>query len=200
MINLFNKFRTLINVQEKLELDKKKIILIILIGFILLYMDFSFLIRLQFKNTRTLGTKISKLKKDIDILAKDLATLEDLKQRHPEVKKEALSKVKKIISEEQIPSLLKDISDIATKYNVKIMQIKPSKELKKEDKVSVVPKFNHLLITLDLICGYHSLGSFINGLENAERFMAVQDLKITPDPNNYLSCNIALVLKTYVKK
>ena len=53
---------------------------------------------------------------------------------------------------------------------------------------------------MDLSAGYHQLGKFINELENAQVFVIVQELKIEPQPGNYLKQKAALTLKTYVKK
>lgn len=180
------------NLLSKLELDKKKILLIALLSFIVFYLDVALIIKLQLRGIRNASPKITKLKKDIDNLNKDLTTLQDLKNKKTEIGKATLLKSKKLILEEEIPSLLEYISDIANKNNIKIIKILPSREPKSDEK--------KLLITLDLSCDYHHLGSFINDLENAPDFMAVQEIKIKRDTADYLRQNVNLVLRTYVKK
>jgi type IV pilus assembly protein PilO len=182
MINLLNKF----------SLDNKKIFLLILLCLIIVCIDFTFIIKLQLRGIGTVRAKIIKLKKDIDSLNKDLIAMQQAKQEQI-----AVVETKKIISEEEIPSLLQDISNTANKYNVKIMQLRPSRDTETKEKITSGRK---LLVTLDLLCGYHSLGSFINDLENAERFITVQEMKIVRSSSDYLYQNVNLVLKTYVKE
>ena len=80
------------------------------------------------------------------------------------------------------------------------MQINTSKDAKVQEEVMAGERLLPVIITLDLTCGYHSLGSFINALENAGQYIDVQDMKIIRDPHNYLLQNVNLVLKTYAKK
>lgn len=185
-LNLLNKL-------EKLELDKKTMALIVFIFLLLFYIDFNFAVKLQLKGIKTLTPKIIKLKKDLNSLAKDLTVMQDLKNKQMEVRQSGTFQAKKIITREQIPQLLEDISDIANRNQVKINKINkvsPSKESKSEEEK----------IALDLVCDYHHLGSFINALENAEKFISIEEIKITPNTSDYFQQNIKLVLKTYVKK
>lgn len=197
MINLLNRLGFL----NRSVSDKKKIFLIILVCLLLVYID-SFLLKAQLKNIKTIRPKIIKLKQDLDTLAKDLLILQDLKQRQGQAKQAKALQVKRIIPEEQIPSLLQDISSIANKHKIKIMQINPSKELQmKEEKVSGgLTNFTPRAIILNLSCDYHRLGKFISDLENAQDFLAVEELRIIPDANNYFLQNTKLVLKTYVRR
>lgn len=195
MIDLLNTLRF------NKVLDTKKIFLIALIALFILYMDFSFIFKPQIRGIGIIGPKIIKLDKDISVLNKDLAALQDLQRSGLEVKKqEESSKSKKIIYEEKMPSLLQDLSDMANNNSIKIMQIKPSKDTKLKEEVIAGVKILPIIITLELSCGYHSLGAFINALENSAQYMAVQEMKITSDPNDYLYQKVNLVLKTYVKK
>jgi Tfp pilus assembly protein PilO len=186
------------------NLDTKKIILIVIICLIIVYLDFNFFMALQLKMLKNLGPQIIKIKADLAKLDKDLVDMQELKNKQATSAKTPSTKAKKIILEEDIPSLLKGISDIANINDVKITQMKPSKEPQaKETKApgDNIEGLARLWITLDLTGGYHHLGRFINDLENTEVFMAVENLKITPqNPADYLKQKASLVLKTYVKK
>lgn len=181
-----------INLLSKFYLDNKKISLFILLGLIIIYIDLTFIAKLQLRGIGIARAKIIKLKKDIDSLNKDLAAMQQAKQEQI-----AVVETKKIISEEEIPSLLQVISDTANKHNVKIMQLKSSRDTKTKERTAFGMR---LLLTLDLFCGYHSLGSFINDLENAERFIVLQEMKIVRSGSDYLYQNVNLVLKTYIKE
>ncbi|MCX5701949.1 MAG: type 4a pilus biogenesis protein PilO [Candidatus Omnitrophica bacterium] len=184
-----------------LKLDKKKAILIIFASLVIIYIDSSLIIKMQRKGIKTVQEKVTKLKQEIVTLNKDLAAMYDLESKQVDIKSETVLRAKKIISEGGIPLLLEDISNIANKRNVKIMQVNPSKESKAKEEVSFgKEKLKSVVITLDLMCDYHGFGGFINDLDNAEQFMAIQEMKIVPNPKDYFQQRVILVLKTYVKK
>lgn len=185
-----------------IQKDKKKTLLFILACIIILYIDFFIIIKFQFCSSRELRTKIIKLKTSITNLTKDLASMQNQQEKRSKAEEDVSSKNKEFISQGQISFLMEEISDIAVKNKVKIMQIKPSKEqlLIKEEKNALTEKFTPLYITLDLISGYHNLGSFIGDMENGKTFISVQNMRILPNKDDYLLENISLVLKTYVKK
>lgn len=182
---LLQKFQTI-------QLDNKKIILVGLVVLIVLYSDISFVICPQIKGIKNTGSKITKLKQDINNLNNAAA---NLKSEQLNAQEGVVVKEKTIISQAYMPSLLQKISDMANKDNVKIMQIKPAKELKAKD-ISTIAS----LINLDLVCSYHNFGLFVNDIENAPELMAVEGMRINPDSINYMQQRISLTIKTYVKK
>lgn len=179
----------------QIQLDKKKIILILAISAIIAVVDIAFVIKLQIKGLSSVSAKAAKLDHDLKDLSKDLALMQQA-QKRPVVAK----KVKKIISEADIPSLLQDIDTIAKNNKVKILQITPGSADVSKDNKSAIGNFIPVFVSLELNCGYHNLGAFINEMENHEKFIAVEALKITPITGNYQQERADLVLKTYVKK
>lgn len=187
------------NIFEKIVSDNKKIALVIVFSFIIAYLDYNFVLQAQLQSNKLLHSKIIKIKKDMEKLGKDLSQMQALKNEQAKMGKEAFARVKKFIFLEELPQLLKEISDIANKNQVRIMQIRPTKE-PKDKKSSQAQNFVAELISLDTVCNYHRFGSFLNDLENSKNFLIVEELKISANPNNYFNQDIKLVLKTYVKE
>lgn len=192
----------LLTIRKKLESDKKMTLLIIPVCLILLYLDFTFVMKPQLSGIKTLTPKIIKLKKDLSGIEKDLLRMQDLKNKQIEGKLKQFSGAPKIISEEYIALLLQEVSDLANKNAVRIVQMKPEKaaQSQKQEKVSPPAKITPLLINLELLCDYHHLGGFLNDLENAQSFIAVQNIKITSQAADFFRQKVNLVLRTYVKK
>lgn len=185
------------NLLNKLGADFQKLFLIILVGAVVIYVDYTFIIKLQLRSIGSAKTKIIKLKKDIAALNKDLALMQ---QSQDQMKQKTPLKTKIIISEDEMTGLLQRIYNLANKNNVRIIQIKPLKDPKAKEEAMGSQKVIPMAIVMNLSCIYHSLGSFISDLENAEQFLAVQDLKIVRSPGDYMRQNVTLNLKTYVKK
>ncbi len=185
------------NLFKNFGLDNKKVFLIIL-ACLIIFLDFTFLLKNQLLSLKGLKPQVLKLKADLDTLSVNLNKMQELKDKRVGAKHEAALSVKKIIYEEQLTLLLQNISDTANRSDVRILQIKPSKGLPGKD--SGMAKFTPLLISLDLLCDYHSLGRFINALENTQVFIAVQSIRIAPQQKDYLKERVNLVLRTYINK
>lgn len=193
---LKDKYIVLLKTLEKLELDNKKIFLIMLALLILIYLDYNLFLKKQF-------TAIMDIQRQAGNLKIDLGKAEGPQNGSFKTGGVPL-KIKKIILPEETVSLLETISALANKNGIRITQMKPVKDSQakqKEDKISSsTEKFNSLLINLDLVCDYHRLGCFINDLENTEFFITVENMKINPQPADYFKQKVTLVLKTYVGK
>jgi len=183
----------------KLVFDKNKLLLIVIVWVATLYIDFNYLLKFQISALKKTGSKISQLKKEIDSFDKELA---DLKNMQALAKAKPSQKLRRLISEEQIPLLLQKISDVAKNNNVVIMQIKPTREQQNNAaaKPSQPQNLAPIFINLDLISDYHSLGNFINGIENLEEFIAVGSFRIAREEKDYFKEKITLILKTYANK
>ncbi len=174
------------------ELDKQKLIALLIVFGLFIFLDFAFVIKAQSKAAGNAAKKISELKKnikEIESKAKELALL----QKNPGANLNSL-KPKKISPATELPLLLQEISDMAKENNVKVIQIVHSKGSKPKDK-----NFIPITIKLSLNCGYHNLGAFINTLEDAAQPVFADEIKITRNPNDIQKERVELSLKTYGK-
>lgn len=181
-----------------LQLNKQTKILIAVFLALIVYADASFIFKGQLSGLSRLDAKISKLNTDLANLNRGLENMR-ASQSAPQPQKKVL-KSSKIISDSQVPGLLQEISAQANKLDIKIVQIFPSRQAQKEKAPIGQGKITPLLINLDLATDYHSLGRFIQALENSSVFMQVQELKIFAQEPDYLKQQVVLVLKTYVAK
>jgi Tfp pilus assembly protein PilO len=193
MIKLIEEIKK-VNLIEKFALDNKKIVLILIISTMFLYLDFNFLLKAQMNWAKKSADGMVKLKNDFKVLDFGLKNMQDMKSQQKNLSQ---GKAKKIIFDYQLASLLQDISKIGNANNVRILQIKPSRDTQK---AAASLKFSPVSISLDLICGYHNLGKFINDLENSQTFISVESFKIEARPEEVLRQRVSLTLKTYVKK
>ena len=199
----------------KFESNQKMAIAIIAISAImLLYLDFAFIMSKQLNGLKSIGPKVATLRKDLKTIGEDLLKMREERNKQPEAEEGAFSKKKKIITEEQKSTLLEDVSGLANKNGVKIAQIKFSSgeggpkggrgargaNAEKQEEPSSSGENLPLLITIEFVSDYHQLGKFINDLENAQFFFAIENLDIKSQPNDYLKHAVNLVFKTYVRK
>jgi Tfp pilus assembly protein PilO len=190
---------------DKIELDNKKILLILLACGFIIYLELAFLLRGQLEGIGRVGPKIKRLSSDIAGLDNDLNNIQALKKKQDANKQKALQEAKRVISDDQIAALLDEISDVAEKNEVRIAQIRPLRQPLPQAAIGkgaapAAARFSALLISMDLSADYHRLGRFINDLENGPTFLVVESLKISANPANYLKQSAQLAVRTYVKK
>ncbi len=186
---------------NQLELDNKKIMLIVLASLVVFYIDFNFIFKVQLKALGKSGAQIVNVKSELGNFKKDFKNMQDLKTRQAQLPQKQLPKAKKIIFENQVAGLLQDISKTANNNEVRILQLRPLREPPSaSSQVKALNGLSPFFVILDLSSGYHNLGKFINELENLQVFIGVKDIKITLLESNYLKQKTSLTLYTYVKK
>jgi Tfp pilus assembly protein PilO len=182
--------------------DKKKLLLAGVLVFILFYFDLTVILKMQIGSVRTMGSKITKLKNDLTTFENDLKRMQEVKSKNTHSSGNEAKKIKKVISEDQVPALLEKISNLANQNNVLVAQIKPSRDTSKvkQDKNALSEKLGAFLIDMNISASYHNLGRFVSGLENDEVLMGLQSIKINAKQQDYLRQNINLLIRAYVKK
>lgn len=183
-----------------LQLDKQKKILIAIFCVFIVYVDLNYILKSQLAALDSLSPKITRLENDLKNLGRDLENMRNSKGKQDLGAQKTFSKSSKILSEGQISGLLQDISNDANKLDIRIIQIRPSREAAAAKSSAPSDKLIPILINLDLICDYHNLGRFINRLENSDVFMGVQEVKIATQLPDYLKQKVTLIIKTYVFK
>lgn len=181
-------------------MDKKKVFLIILLCCLIGYFDFEFIIRAQLKSLNSVKPKVIKLKSDIETLNKELAAFQNLKLKQARLKEETSVNAKKIITQNELPTIIEQISSLANKNSVKIMEIKPVREQGGQDKGNIKAKFVPLSVAIDLFADYHRLGAFINDLENSPQLVEVDKLVIANEKTDMQQQKIDLGINVYVKE
>lgn len=189
---------------KKIQLDNQKIILVCLLFVIVAYIDYAFLIKMQVSNIRAVKPKVAKLKGDIGVYNKYLEDSKNVgqKQKAPYLR---------MLSNDQVPLLLEEISNMARSNNVLLMQVSQVKETRKKEDRKAQQKAQKqkqeqpdnlipIYIALDLSGKYHDFGKFINDLENSDKFIAVQDMAIKQQLADASSQTANILIKTYVKK
>ncbi len=178
-----------------LRADKQKLIALTLAFAVIVYVDFSFVLKAQVKALSQAKSKAVKLQTDIQSVKRDMATMQQNQN-----KEKASGQVKKIVSEDELLSLLERVSEIAKDNMVRVTQINPQKSNRPTVKAGQKQSaFLPVSIKLDMSCGYHNLGAFINDLENNEYAVSTEDIRITPDFSAGQRERVLLTLKTYVK-
>jgi len=180
---------------SSIRTNKQSLIVVAVISAMLIYLDFSFLLKAQVKAFSQANAKVTKLHSDIQAVKKNMVIIEQ-----NALKEKTNLQVKKVATEGELLTLLEQISEIAKDNSISVSQINPQKVSLPASKTKAAqPQSSFIPVTIKLVmsCGYHKLGAFLNDLENCEYATSVEDISITPE--SAFTEKVQLTLKTYVK-
>jgi len=103
---------------------------------------------------------------------------------------------KKLPAQQEIPSLLEDLSRMARNANITIIGITPV--ILKGQKEKKVQVYQEIPILITAKSSYHELGRFLSNLENGDRFIKVVDISIKTNATAPKKHDIELMVYTYV--
>jgi len=112
--------------------------------------------------------------------------------------------------EEEMPTLIEFLSDLAGQTGVKIKSIYPQRILEGVGVISSSSEtppaaetsqlYKEIPIQIDAIAGYHQLGTFLSRVESNARPMQLKTLRITNNPKEHLRHAMKVVLTAYFAK
>jgi len=112
------------------------------------------------------------------------------------VYEEKIDRYEKMLpTEQEIPALLENLSDMAKNSNIKIVGIMPVTV--KEDTIRKASVYQEKPILINAKSGYHELGKFLSNMENAGRFMKVSDIQIKANAQAPKRHDVELMVLTY---
>lgn len=189
-----------LNKLKEIKLDKTKketFVFIISAVILFIFLYFQIFLKVAVSQIFTLNPEIRKLKIDIKNTKEDFYHEETLKKRLKDMEGRIDIYEKKLPVEHEIPMLLEDLSRMAKDSYVKILGITPvSVSIKRKQKKSEVCR--QIPIMIRAKSGYHEMATFINRLEDADRFMELSDIKIKFSKSDFRRHDIELIVSTYV--
>lgn len=123
---------------------------------------------------------------NIDRYRSEIGTYRDKVERYERV----------LPAEQEIPTLLENLSSMAKNSGVKIVGITPVAAI--EDKKQHAQVYQEIPILINAKSGYHELGNFIANLESADRFMKIVDIGIKMNRASPKKHDVELLVLTYV--
>lgn len=190
-----------------LQLKDKDKKLVIIIGFILfividvVMIFFGWQCRSLFGYYKLAGERSQQIK----TMENDIINKERYGQELSELDRTIDDLRLRVSDEAEVPVLMENISRLASAIGVRVLQIKPTLEIKKvppsdaEATETEKEKFGEIIISIVAESGFHQLGAFISRLESEKNLFRLSSIEIQTDAKNYLVQNIRLSLKSTIR-
>ncbi len=163
------------------------------IAYVIVVFLLSFLVKGRVVSLRAISMELSKKTAAVEEAEELIEGQERYRQEIDQLKKRIEIYEDKLPERREVPQLFRDLDEIAGQSQIKILEVG-------SDVVEDNDQYRGYSRRLELEGGYHELGRFINKLESLGRFIKVDDIQISSDPQNLLKHNIKLVVSTFVSK
>ena len=183
---------------EELKKNKKAIYLAAFI--VIISLDLLVILKAQIRLAASAASGIKTTKTELSRGRQEVASFNSLAKRYEALKKNKDLKAQQFIYEDEVLSLLGDISTLAQANSVNIKQIKPQKGSDLKEVASPAGKYYILPIAIEAQAGFHALARFLNKIESGQRFVKVLSLEINQSSADYLYHTIKLRLGALVGK
>lgn len=155
----------------------------------------SFILIPQVERVFDAVSQASKASLNIKEATLDISNIPKLKETMTSYEEKVNRYEKMLPAEQEIPTLLENLSEMARASGVKIGGIMPI--VGKEDKVKKSGFYKEQPILINAKCGFHELGKFLSKMENADRFMKVSDINIKSVAQSPKKHDVELLIVTY---
>ena len=187
--------------------DQQIVALWIVCGGIGFWMYASYLVGPLMRDLSAVRREVQSSHERLNLLESAVANETLLKNQRDSLEKAVASLRSRLPAEEQLPTILERLSDLASQANVKIQTIFPERQTEdrrvptssvKATGLAENAVYKGIPIRVEALAGYHQLGTFLNLIELEDKPMELEGLDISGGRKELKRHNIKLMLKAYV--
>lgn len=162
-------------------------------------LDYFIIMMPQIKTLVALNPKIATLSKDLKQARLDIKSINQYQTQVAQLREKMKMVGSSILSREEIPTILENISVLANASKVKINQIMPMKESQQLVLTDNDGTYYSLPILVNARGSYHNIGRFLNRVETNGIAMSVVDFDMTATNDDPYRHALNLTIKTFVR-
>ncbi|MBU1007249.1 MAG: type 4a pilus biogenesis protein PilO [Candidatus Omnitrophica bacterium] len=178
---------------------QKLMVLFAIFGIVGLMVYYNLLLKPQFAKFIVANREFYEVRarvRNADIL---IASEDRIKKQHLNLSEQVGNFEKRLARQDQISALLQDFSSIAESSGVRILRVMPLDPARGADgSLSANGFYSEFPILIEAMAGYHQCGTFINKLENIDRFIRVDDVDIKGGAGDPRHQHIKLRVSAYI--
>ncbi len=176
--------------------EQQTAILIILVTLIVLIAYINFALRPQVTGIARVFVDSGKMRADLKNAETLIGKMGEMKASIEAYEKKVGRYEKTLPTEQGLPGLLENLSEMAKSSNMKIVGIVPA--VGASGGAQRTQAYQETPIMITARSGYHELGRFLSRLENCDRFMKVADISILSNRASPKRHDVELLVLTYV--
>ena len=185
--------------------EQRLIPLIVLLGAGILCGYFIYVVGPLSREMTDLGQRVRAARDKVRLLETATSNEVALQDQHNQLDHSVMALRRMLPSEDELPSVIALLTDLANQAQVKIQTIFPQRTA--ADSLALDSKggstdssvYKEILIQIDALAGYHQLGTFLNLVESSEKPMRLASLRISSNANarEVKQHQVKLLLRAY---
>ncbi len=191
-----------------LKQERQVLVLVLMLAIFILWVYYAFMFKPLIKQVSGLGSQVKTSSLQLQHAQEAIAKEGPARQEHERLRTKINELHTHFPPEEELPSAIKVLSDLATQSGVKIQTIFPQRagnllELPKKDKpVADAPAkppdlYTEIPIQIDAVAGFHKLGMFLSRVESGAQPMQLRSLRIEANPSEIKRHEVKIVIAVY---
>lgn len=181
--------------------EQRTVLLVGVLALGILWLYTASIITPLMREASTLGQQVRSAREELRAMERATANEVMLRQQHRNVERAVLSLRELLPSDEELPTSIEFLSELARQSNLKIQAIFPQRREDSEPAPSTpaadVSAYTEVPIQIDALAGYHQLGSFISLIESSQRPMRLSSLRVSSNPKEPRWHLVKLVIDVY---
>ena len=180
-----------------------------LFAVVTLWVYSAYLVGPMWQEVTKLGRDVKEARTELASLKQATANESGLREQHQQVQ-EVVSSLRGLLpAEEELPSVIEFLSDLARQTQVKIQTVFPQRPLgdlemlKGRDatqKPDAPDVYKEIPVQIDAQGSFHQLGTFLSLVESSDKPMDVSSLRISSNPKDARWHTINMTILTYFVK
>jgi len=192
----------------KFSPGKREQQLVVFVGglsILILWVYVTFLLRPLLNQAGMLSARVRTAREQVNMLERVVANDSLIRQQHRELQQMVATLRGTLPPEEELPSVIEVLSDLASKSQVKIQTIFPQRtfgdvkgDTSKSTSEAGRTAFVTVPIEIDALAGYHELGVFLNLIEGSNSPpVEVASLRLSANPRDLRRHNMKIIVIAY---
>ena len=176
------------------------------VGLLVLWVYSAYIVGPMVREVGKLGTSVREARTQLAALEQATANETAIRESHRQLDETVVSLRRLLPPEQELPSVIEFLSDLARQTQVKIQSVFPQRPVaeqasaqeKGNTKTPATPVvYKEIPIQIDAQATYHQLGTLLSLVESGERPMDISTLHIAGNPKEPRFHNISMVVLAY---
>lgn len=177
------------------------------LGIVVLWVYSTLIVRPLMREAAELNEQVRQAHDQLRGLEAVTANEAKMEAQHREVSDTVKALRSLLLAEQELPSVIELLSDLANQSQVKIQTIFPQRPLQDakapppddsaEHAPVEPPVYKDVIIQIDALAGYHELGAFLSLVESGKKPMEVSSLRMSANPRETHRHIIRVLIRSY---
>ncbi len=185
---------------KRLSEKRRLLVGLVALASLVLYAYVLYLLQPLARGVIHLNQQVREVSRQVQQMEQSVAQATSVQQEYSSLETRVAQLREQLPSENELPTVIEWISELASQTGVKILSIFPQRFAQPlEPDTQVSPRlYKAVALEIDALSGFHQLGMFLSRVESGGQSVEVKQLRVSHSERELRRHNVELILLTYV--